>query len=97
MPYIHLNERPKFDKVIEQLPDMTMAGELNYVIFSICLRFLRFNGVRYTIFNAIIGVLGCVIQEFYRRMVGPYEDQAIERNGDLPCQLPQRKSKAKTE
>jgi len=29
------------------------------------------------------GMLACVGHEFYRRMLGPYEDLAIKRNGDI--------------
>ena len=32
----------------------------------------------------LTGVLENVKQEFYRRIAGPYEDEAITRNGDLP-------------
>lgn len=31
----------------------------------------------------VIGALRCAWDEFYRRKVGPYEDEAIERNGDI--------------
>jgi hypothetical protein len=37
----------------------------------------------YADFNAAIGALECCKSELYRRMVGPYEDQAIARNGDV--------------
>lgn len=31
----------------------------------------------------ILGVLSCVQQEFYRRVVAPYEDQKCRENGDV--------------
>jgi len=34
-----------------------------------------------------LGVLQCVMLEFYRRLAAPYEDTAIERNGDIPFYL----------
>ena len=37
----------------------------------------------YHAYNEIIGVLECVKQEFYRRMVAPYEDKKCEENGDV--------------
>ena len=30
-----------------------------------------------------MGVLDCVKQEFYRRKLAPYEDVAIQKNGDI--------------
>ena len=29
------------------------------------------------------GMLECVVLEFYRRKLGPYEDSAIQKNGDI--------------
>ncbi len=62
-------------------------GELNYVFTSIILDyFQRFSKVvkpNYTVYNEVIGVLECVKQELYRRMVAPYEDQKCRENGDV--------------
>lgn len=30
-----------------------------------------------------VGVIECAVLEFYRRVVAPYEDEAIKRNGDV--------------
>jgi hypothetical protein len=37
----------------------------------------------YTEYNALVGVLECVKQEFYRRAVSSYEDKKKEGNGDV--------------
>lgn len=34
--------------------------------------------------DAEVGALVCTILEFYRRKLGPYEDAAIKKNGDIP-------------
>jgi len=39
---------------------------------------------RYFTIARVTGVLQNVSQEFYRRMAGPYEDDAIQKNGDIP-------------
>lgn len=41
------------------------------------------NGGKYDSLNAVIGVLECAKQEFYRRAAVPYENQKITENGDV--------------
>jgi hypothetical protein len=38
---------------------------------------------KYFNYNRAIGVLECIKLEFYRRMVGPYEDIKIKEAGDV--------------
>lgn len=57
-------------------------GGLNYVITRICLGYLG-GEPGYKNFNEVIGVLECVKQELYRRVIAPYEDRKIEENGDV--------------
>lgn len=40
-------------------------------------------GARYEVYNAVEGVLSCIGQELYRRMIAPYEDRKKEENGDV--------------
>lgn len=59
-------------------------GELNYQLTLIINEYLRRrHGRSYTGVNEVVGVLECVKQEFYRRVVAPYEDQKIKENGDV--------------
>ena len=144
MPYIHKEDRRKFDKIInivveslgqtnlvhselaEYSSQITTVGELNYIISSIAWKyfdklpsysrgnsivddleklkylfhtepsspesvkhqtlFVALHSLLYDLageFSGITGVLVCVIFEFYRRKLAPYEDKAIERNGDI--------------
>jgi len=84
MPYIKKEDRKKFDvKIADLAREIETEGELNYVITKICLRWLYKHKVCYSVLNSIIGVLFCVIQEFYRRIVSIYEDNKIEENGDV--------------
>jgi len=91
MPYIPQNERLQYEDAIQAIVDRLMAldentakGHLNYIIFSIIKRYLQAKGMRY--FRAqdfIGGVLTCCQLECYRRLLAPYEDNAMERNGDV--------------
>ena len=86
MPYI-VSERRKqlhFTGALNTYVPTT-AGELNYVITKMVLRYLaRYATDSYSNFNEAVGVLECVKQEFYRRAVVPYEDAKIIVNGDVP-------------
>lgn len=82
MPYISPLYRPNFDEHTSKIFP-TGAGDLNYVITTICHNYLRERGTNYQNVNDIIGVLECAKQEFYRRIVSPYEDKKIKQNGDV--------------
>lgn len=86
MPYIKPNDKLRFAKELEELKSMVMtAGDLNYVITSICKNHLERKNetLCYSYLNEVIGVLECAKLEFYRRMVVPYEQLKIEENGDV--------------
>ena len=87
MPYIAPERRVIFDQLIEAL-DFRLddkgyeAGDFNYVVSRLC--GLRFKAEpRYKTICIVIGTLVCVAFEFYRRVAGGYEDEAIKKNGDL--------------
>ena len=90
-PYIPQPDRPQYEQAIADLvgkltplDDNDAKGHLNYVIYSIVKRYLEARGMRY--FRAqdfIGGVLSCCQMECYRRLLAPYEDKAIEKNGDV--------------
>lgn len=79
MPYIKKEQRERLARG-EKPQD---AGELNFTITTLLLDYLSRKGVSYAHFNEIMGVLGCVTEEFYRRWAVPYEDQKIQENGDV--------------
>lgn len=89
MPYISQEMRKQ---LIQRTPKT--VGELNYLITKLVNDYLeeskvydkgmgRVMEVRYHNYNEAIGVLECAKLELYRRMVAPYEDEAIEKNGDV--------------
>lgn len=91
MPYITKEQRYYINNnsLNELLDDISNEeiienpGELNYTISSIVDTYLQKKGKNYTNLNEVIGVLECVKQEYYRRVVSPYEDLKKEENGDI--------------
>jgi len=87
MPYIAKQIRPSYDPLILELLEELehrefRSGDLNYVISRIVWRVFDLNP-RYATGNNLMGILDCVKQEFYRRKLAPYEDSAIQKNGDI--------------
>lgn len=78
MPYIEQNRR---DEVFGLGPDT--AGELNYMITTLCLEYLKASNKKYSDYNEVVGVLECAKLEFYRRAVSVYEDERKDINGDV--------------
>jgi hypothetical protein len=87
MPYIKQEDRKAIDKNLKEFfnaIEIDTAGELNYVITRVVLRFIRRNGVfRYQDINDAIGALVGATLELYRRLVGPYENKKAKENGDV--------------
>jgi hypothetical protein len=87
MPYVKKEVRVLLDTEIEglaakirRLPLEETDGALNYTITQLLV--LQYP-TRYWHFNRLLGVLEAVKQEFYRRVVAPYEDKKKEENGDV--------------
>ncbi len=98
MPYVKPEHRSVLDPAIRELaerlsevarslPEETaFAGLLNYACTSLAIEVVhaRFGRLRYGVIATVTGVFKNVADEFYRRVAAPYEDQQIEKNGDLP-------------
>lgn len=59
------------------------SGELNYVLTLIIHGYVQEHGLCYKTLNEVIGVLECAGQEFYRKVVVPYEDLKRLKNGPV--------------
>lgn len=87
MPYIKKEQRPEIDQKLKPIIDHLAAlpfeeqdGALNYTITRMI------KGIypkQYRHLNRALGVLSAVTLEFYRRIIGPYEDTKITENGDV--------------
>ncbi len=87
MPYIMQEDRtkPEVTNVTKALQDWfpSSAGELNYMLTQVCLRYREVHDNTYNTHNTIVGALECAKQEYYRRECVPYEDKKIQENGDV--------------
>jgi hypothetical protein len=93
MPYIKQEDRYQYDALIDALVgnlvlnnSNTIKGHHNYIMFTLAAKLAEELGVRYATLQDIVGTFECCKEEFYRRIVGPHEDKAIEKNGDVLCQ-----------
>ncbi|MCJ7828554.1 MAG: hypothetical protein MUP81_02305 [Dehalococcoidia bacterium] len=85
MPYIKQERRKELDDALEELAEkIEGVGELNFAVTTLLLRYYDYDcGESYATFNSIMGVLECAKQEFYRRVLVPYEDKKCKENGDV--------------
>ena len=61
-------------------------GDLNYVVTRLVLESLKPDaGWSYHSLSDCVSVLKDAAAEIERRLLGPYEDTAIEKNGDMNC------------
>ncbi len=82
IPYIKQEERPVMDMVVKTMADADVRanGDLNYILYSFCKKQVPES---YNSYKNYIGELRQCATEIERRILGPYEDKAIQRNGDV--------------
>ena len=93
MPYIKQEDREKLDHYIDmavnalrkESPDLiNRSGLVNYVISRIVASSMKPEfGWKYSGLSRAVGILEDATHEFRRRLMDKYEDECIERNGDL--------------
>ena len=85
MPYIAQDDRDDFTDFANEVAnvDLKTAGEIQYMIAIIVAEFMKNSDYRYQDMNNVMGALSGANLEFYRRYVGPYEDECIAKNGDV--------------
>jgi hypothetical protein len=81
MPYISPERRKAFDN--NQYEKVKSVGELNYLITLLCINWTAEQGLSYKTLNDVVGVLECAKQEFYRKVVAPYEEEKEHENGSV--------------
>lgn len=80
MPYITPKARAELEKYQLAIED---AGELNFLLTRLIMRYANVQGLKYKTINDILGALEGAKMEFYRRVVVKYEDSKREENGDV--------------
>jgi len=90
MPYIKQGVRCEIDSRIDELIsylrsyDKDIGGIINYIITRVTTEaLLPKEGMSYKAGSNMIKELECSKLEIYRRLVAPYEDKCIVKNGDL--------------
>jgi hypothetical protein len=74
---------PHISEVVSVLRKLEWSeGDLNYTISRLVGAAFE-EEPRYHTIARVTGVLKNVADEFYRRIAAPYEEQAIEKNGDV--------------
>lgn len=79
MPYIVRERRIG----LHALPLATNAGELNYLISMLFIRYWENSQKNYQAINDIVGAVEGAKAEFQRQVVNKYEDEKIAQNGGL--------------
>ena len=91
MPYVGQNLRDAADPFIESLADLIRSlperrrkGYANYIITRIAASGMKPVPWSYDSLSNAHAALADAAGEFKRRMIDPYEDEAKDRNGDIP-------------
>jgi len=82
-PYISKDKRVgKCDEIVQLMKDMNIQpdGEINYILFKFCKETVV---PKYSNYKNFCGELNECVAEIRRRLLGPYEDEAIKKNGDV--------------
>jgi hypothetical protein len=82
IPYIKQEDRKVMDMIVKIMgeADVRANGDLNYILFAFCKRHVDLN---YNSLKNYIGELRQCAVEIERSILGPYEDDAKKRNGEI--------------
>lgn len=82
MPYIPQKTRKEMDRVVELMKKLGVKanGDLNYILYAFCKRNVKPS---YNNFKNFCGELRECATEIERRLLGHYEDEKIQENGDV--------------
>lgn len=83
MPYIDEVRRINLREDGLEMVKPQNVGELNFCITDLIMNYLDGRQPSYELYNSIIGVLDCSKQEFYRRVLAPYEGNKMREAGDV--------------
>jgi len=83
MPYIKKEDRIKFDRILEQMPNCESKGELEYCIFYLMQNYMKTRDVKYSTLHDTVYASQHCADEFRRRFLDKREDNAREENGDV--------------
>jgi len=71
--------------VLEEYESDEFEGVCNYIVSRVVAGVMKpKTGWRYKWLNRAYGTFMAAGAEFYRRLIAPYEDECIKKNGDIP-------------
>ena len=81
MPYINQECREPLDQIVDKMSDVELKpGELNYILFAFCKRYVPTS---YTHYRDYIGELNECVAEIRRSLLAPYEEKKKMENGEV--------------
>lgn len=82
IPYIKQERRDVLDQIVDamDIANVKADGDLNYILFAFCKRYVMPS---YNNYKNFCGELHQCATEIERKLVGPYEEDAIKRNGSI--------------
>ena len=85
MSYIRQEDRDIIDEKLDPLIKNLIVndGELIYIMYKLILGYYAYKGFGSSELVKGMGILECVKQEFYRRIIAPIEDSKMKDNGDI--------------
>jgi hypothetical protein len=92
VPYINQNDRNTIDRYLvrlfEEQLDTFSSGQITYILTSICQRWLASREqakgpLRFDDYSDVLKVLESAKLEYYRRVMGSFEDGKKIVNGDV--------------
>jgi len=78
MPYISKKNRTDLENRLPNNP-----GELQYLMAVMFKEYIYHHGLRYQTINDIMGALAGAQMEFYRKVVVPFEEKKLAKNGGV--------------
>jgi hypothetical protein len=87
MPYIKKDQRPGIEEkllpLINYVRSLSVEEQDGAINYSVTRILKSVYPRRYFHYNRALGVLSAIKEEFYRRVIAPYEDEKIKENGDV--------------
>jgi hypothetical protein len=82
MPYIKPERREEIDELVHLMKVMKVKadGDLNYILYKYCKNHIKPS---YNNLKNFCGELRQCATEIERRILAPYEDSKIQKNGDV--------------
>ncbi len=83
MPYIKPEDRPKFDRALDQINTIETKGDLEYCIYRLMKIYMKGKRFCYSNLHDTVYASQHCADEFRRHYLDKREDDAKRKNGDI--------------